>query len=53
MTKVGLLNQAELFMSESYFSQLHGYTHNETRKIKVLYLGRIEKTNSGKDLNNI
>ena len=53
MTKVGLLNQAELFMSESYFSQLHGYAHNETRKIKVLYLGRIEKTNSGKDLNNI
>ena len=32
MTKVDLLNQAELFMSESYFSQLHGYAHNETRK---------------------
>ena len=32
MTKVDLLNQAELFIYEEYFSQLHGYTHNETRK---------------------
>ena len=32
MTKFGLLKQTELFMSERYFSQLHGYAHNETRK---------------------
>ena len=37
MTKVGLLNQAEVFMSESYFSQLHGYAHNDTRKYRYFF----------------
>ena len=31
MAKVNFLNQAELFMSESYISQLQGNAHKETR----------------------
>ena len=32
MAKVNILNQAELFMSDSYISQLYGNAHNKTRK---------------------
>ena len=32
MVKVNFLNQAESFMSESYFFQLHGNAHKKTRK---------------------
>ena len=43
MAKVNFLNQAELFMSESYISQLEDSTQKKTRKKKVLYLGGNEK----------
>ena len=31
MGKVNFLNQAELFMSESYIFQVHDNVHNKTR----------------------
>ena len=32
MAKVNFLNQAELFMSENYISQLHGNVNKKTKK---------------------
>ena len=32
MAKVNFVNQAESFMSETYFSQVHGNAQKKTRK---------------------
>ena len=54
MAKVNFVNQAESFMSETYFSQVHGNAQKKTRKWRyIFYFRNNEKKNSGKDLNKI
>ena len=52
MAKINFLNQADLFMSESYISQLEDSTQKKTRK-KRYFIQGVMKKKLGKDLKEI
>ena len=43
MAKVNFVNQAESFMSETYFSQVHGNAQKKTRKWRYIFISGIIK----------